>query len=347
MQNLSYKLLRACAAFVVAGVALTRADLVETKSGARLIGTVTKVDAGEVTLVTDYAGTLTIKQSEVARLETTQPLVIRLVGGTTMAGTVVATGDGLIAIKGQDGTINTSVDKLATTWAPGGVDPAVAALQRKWKFEADFALAGKTGNSEELNYGGGAKATLEGITDTLKFYGKFQNNSSQGVTSEDKLAIGVDYANNFSGRYSWYVRDEGGYDNGKDIEFYNVAASGLGYDFIKNKPVQMLTGRAGLAYRFENYGAITTEDIQSAGLDFGLAHFYKFKSALLVNEITYVPSIEDFNNYNITHDSSLQLPLSGSWDLRLGVNNDYASKPGLGVKKMDTTYYTKFVLSWE
>jgi putative salt-induced outer membrane protein YdiY len=347
MQNSPIKFLGTCAALLVAGTSLLRADLVETKSGARLVGIVTKVDAGAVTLVTDYAGTISIKQSEVARLETSQPLFIRLAGGTTMAGTVEAVGDGKIAIKGQDGTITTTVDKLATTWAPGATDPAVAALQRSWKYEADFALAGKTGNSEQLSYGGGAKATLAGPTDTLKFYGAFKYDSTEGTKTDDKVALGVDYANNFSGRTSWYVRNEGGYDQAKDIDFYNVAASGLGYDFIQNKPVQMLTGRAGLAYRFENYGSVLTEDVQSAGLDFGLAHFYKFPRALLVNSLSYVPSIEDFSNYHAVHDSSLQMPLAGKWDLRIGVSNDYNSVPGAGVKKMDTTYYTKFVLSWE
>jgi len=33
------------------------------------------------------------------------------------------------------------------------------------------------------------------------------------------------------------VRDEGGFDRIKDIQFYNVAAFGLGYDTIK-KPDQ-------------------------------------------------------------------------------------------------------------
>ncbi len=347
MQTLPTQLLRAFAALAVAGACLLRADLVETKSGARLIGTVSKVDAGSVTLVTDYAGTLTIKQSEVAKLETSQPMVIRLAGGTTMAGTVETAGDGKIAIKGQDGTITTTVDKLATTWAPGATDPAVAALQRKWKYEAAFALAGKTGNSEQLSYGGGGKAILAGPKDTLKFYTNFKYDSSNSVKTDDKFNAGFDYANNYSGRESWYVRDEGGYDQAKDIDFYNVAAVGLGHDFIQNKPVQMLTGRAGLAYRFENYGAVATEDVQSAGLDFGLSHFYKFTSALLVNDVTFVPSIDDFSNYRVVHDSSLQMPLAGKWDLRIGVNNDYNSMPGAGVKKMDTTYYTKFVLSWE
>ena len=69
MQNSRLPSLRLLAVLAACGT-LARADLVETKNGSRLTGTVTKVDAGAITLVTDYAGTLSIKQSEVVRFET-------------------------------------------------------------------------------------------------------------------------------------------------------------------------------------------------------------------------------------------------------------------------------------
>lgn len=325
--------------------AFLHADVVETKSGARLTGTVTKVDAGSITLATDYAGTVTVKQSEVAKFETEKPLFIRLAGGTTMEGTVDAKSDGTIQISGKDGTITTTVDKVATTWAPGETDPAVAQLMRKWKYEVNFALTGKTGNSEQLNYGGGAKATLASPQDTLIFYSDFNYQETEKVKSEEKFRIGVDYSRYLSQRVTWYTRDEGGYDNVKDINFYNVAAGGLGYDFIQNLPKQKLTGRGGLSYRFEDYG--NQEDTRSAGLDLGLSHVYHFSAAVLHNDITFVPSFDDFTNYRAIHDSSLEFPLAGPWKFRVGVNNDYTSQPSPGISKLDTTYYGKFVLNWE
>lgn len=324
-----------------------RADIVEIKNGARLVGTVTKVDGGVITLETDYAGTLSIKQSEVAKFETEKPQVIRLAGGTTMEGTVVATPDGKIAINGADGTINTTVDKVATTWAPGETDPAVLKLIRKWRYEVGADISGKTGNSEELSYGGSARAILEGPEDKLMFYASTTYKRTDGVKSDDKLAIGVDYSSYITERVTWYARDEGGYDDGKDIDFYNVAAAGFGYDFIKNPPKQKLTGRLGLSYRYEDYGNPATDDVRSAGLDMGLIHHYRFENAVMNNQITYVPTFNDFENYRFVHDSNLEFPLSGNWNFRVGVNNDFTSQPGVGVDKLDTTYYGKFVLKWE
>jgi hypothetical protein len=346
MHSNRQKVWAAAVAFLAACI-FAQADIVETKSGARLTGTVTKVDAGSITLETVYAGTITIKQSEVARFETEKPLVIRLAGGTTMEGIVSATSDGKITINGQDGTINTTVDNVATTWAPGGVDPAIAQMMRKWKYEISLDVSGKTGNSEELGYGGGARATLADPEDILQFYTQFNYKRVNGVKSDDKFAMGVDYASYLSDQVTWYARDEGGYDNGKDIDFYNVAAVGLGYDFIKNAPKQMLTGRAGLSYRFEDYGNPLNEDVRSAGLDLGLNHVYRFENALLSNSITFVPSFDDFANYRAVHDSSFEVPVAGNWKFRIGMNNDYTSKPSPGVDKLDTTYYGRFVLNWE
>lgn len=331
----------------MAGGAFVQADIVETKNGARLTGTVTKVDAGTITLVTDYAGTLSIKQSEVVKFETEKPLFIRLAGGTTMEGTVTATPDGKIQVNGKDGTITTTTDKVATTWAQGETDPAVAQLMRRWKYEVSFDVAGKTGNSEELRYGGGAKATLAGPEDTLVFYANAAYKRTDGVKSDDKLNVGVDYSRYLTQRVTWYARDEGGYDSGKDIDFYNVAAAGLGYDFIKNPPKQKLTGRFGVSYRFEEYGDPASDDLRSAGLDLGLSHHYRFENAVMHNNVTYVPAFEDFTNYRLIHDSSLEFPLASDWKFRVGVNNDYTSETSPGVDKLDTTYYGKFVLNWE
>ncbi len=67
-----------------------------------------------------------------------------------------------------------------------------------------------------------------------------------------------------------------------------------------------------------------------------------------MNRIAYVPSFNDFSNFHFTHESFYEIPLAApSWKLRLGVSNDYNSKPGKGVDKMDTGYFTRFVLNWK
>lgn len=327
--------------------ALLMADVVETTDGARLVGTVKKIDGGKVILGTSYAGDIKIDQASVKSITMDEPLVIRLQGGTTMEGTVTTSAGGQVAIAGQDGTINTTVDKIATTWAPGGTDPAVAALQRKWAYEAALDITGKAGNKEQLGTAVAMRATLAGSKDKLQFYTAYNRQETDSVKSADQFKAGVDYANNFKGHMSWYVRNEGGFDRIKDIDLYNVSAAGIGYDFIK-KPNQTLTGRGGLSFRYEGYKNPLTTDVKSAGLDFGLNHSYQFETMKMTNALTFVPSFDDFANYRAIHDSFFEMPISGGfWKLRVGLSNDYTSEPAPGVKSMDTTYYTRLVLNWD
>lgn len=326
--------------------AVASADVIETKNGARIVGKIARIDGGMIAIDTDYAGTLAIKQSEVASILTDGPVSVRLTSGTRVDGKVTAGSNGALQIAGAEGTINTNVNNIAATWAAGGKDPQIAALERSWAYEAAVDITGKSGNRDQLGTSASVRAVLKAAQDTLQFYTAYDRQETDGLKSADQFRAGVDYQNNFKGRTSWYVRDEGGFDRIKDIELYNVAAAGFGYDVIK-EPKQILTTRAGLSFRYEGYRNPTTTDVKSAGLDFGLAHELTLTNSKLVNRISIVPSFDDFANYRLTHESFYEMPLTvPSWKLRMGLSNDYNSTPGFGVEKMDTTYFTRLVLSW-
>jgi hypothetical protein len=349
----STKALLALLSLAIFGMTQLSADTVETKSGAHIVGKVTKIEDGKIYLTTDYAGDLVIKQSEVTAMTTDAPVVVRLASGTTLEGTLSST-DGAMKITGPDGELSTKVEKVAATWAPGGEDPKVTAMkkelaarERHWAYEAAIDISGKTGNGEQLGTAVSARATLKTAEDTLQFYTAYNRQVTDGTKSADQFKAGVDYANNFSGRKSWYVRDEGGFDRVKDISLYNVAGAGLGYDFIKEAK-HTLTARGGLSFRYEAYKNPATPDLNSSGLDFGLNHEWEFTGSKLVNRLAYVPAFEDFGNFTLTHESYYELPLANpKWKLRIGVSNDYNSQPGVGVERLDTSYFTRLVLNWQ
>jgi hypothetical protein len=326
------------------GTARLLADTIDIKNGARIVGKITKIDGGSVVVSTDFAGTITIKQSEVVSLSTDAPVAIRLASGTRFDGKLTAGSGGVVSIAGIDGTVSTTVDKVAASWAAGGVDPLV---KRDWSYEASVDVSGKTGNREQIGTAGEVRATLKTLQDMLQFYSAYNRQVSDGAKSADQFKAGVDYQNNFKGRYSWYVRDEGGFDRVKDIELYNIAAAGMGFDIIK-EPKRTMTGRFGLSFRYEGYRDPLTPDVKSAGLDIGLNNDLEFGDSRLVTRIAYVPTFEDFANYRLTHESYYQIPLaSPAWKLRIGVSNDYNSQPPRGVEKLDTAYFTRLVLNWE
>ena len=338
-KRLHHVLLFAFAGFT-AGV--VSADVVEIRGGTRIVGKVTKIETGNVHVATDYAGDLKIDQTKVIGITTEVPAMVRLANGTTLKGTMAIEGDAL-RITSAEAQALTPVDKIVASWPVGGEDPA----EHHWSFEAAIDVAGKTGNSEQLGTAGSFRAKLKTPEDTLQFYTAYNRQVTDGVMSSDQFKGGVDYQDNFSGRKSWYARDEAGFDRVKDINLYNTAAVGYGYDFIK-LPKHLLTGRAGLSYRYENYTNPAHTDLSSAGLDFGLNHEWEFATWKLVNRLTYDPSFDDFSNYHFTHESFYEVPMADpAWKLRLGVSNDYTSKPGPGLERLDTSYFTRLVLNWK
>jgi hypothetical protein len=173
-----------------------------TKNGARLVGTVTKIEGEKVYLATDYAGTIAIVQAEVVSIETTTPITVRLVGGTNMAGTLATSPSGQVTITGTDGTITTSVDRVASTWSAGAPDSAVESLRRKWSYTVGVDVTGKSGKSEQLGTAVSARAVLAGPSDKLQFYSAYNRQETDSVKSSDQFKAGIDYANQFSGDYS-------------------------------------------------------------------------------------------------------------------------------------------------
>jgi hypothetical protein len=328
------------------GGARLAADTVDTKNGAHLVGKIIRIDSGLLYLKTDYAGDLAIKQSEVASFATDQPIAVRLASGTRLEGKVTPA-NGALQIAGHDGTLTTGIQDVAAAWEAGEEDPAIVALRRHWTYEAAVDVNGKTGNHSQLGTEGSFRADLKTAQDELQFYSDYNRQVTDGQKSADQLKAGSDYAAHFSERRSWYARDEGGFDRVMDTVFYDIAAAGLGYDFIQ-QPKHILTGRAGLSYRYDQYGNPATPTVNSLGADFELNHEWTFRVSRLVNKLVYVPAFQDVKDFVIAHESYYEIPLvDPSWKLRLGVSNDYNSRPGAGIKRLDTTYFTRLLLDWQ
>jgi len=345
-QRLRILCLSASLVTAVIGSARLSADVVETKNGTRIVGKVTKIDGGAVYVTTDFAGDLQIKQSEVSAISTDGPLAVRLADGTRIQGPI-STQNGTLQVVGADGTISTSIPKVAAVWPPSGIDPEIAALQRHWSYEASVDVEGTSGNKDQLGTAAGFRAKLVTPQDTLQFYTAYNRQVASGEVSADQFKAGVDYAANITPNSSWFVRDEAGFDRVMDIRFYDTAAVGVGYSILNSKE-DVLTGRVGLAYRYDGYISPAAPTVNSAAADFEVSNDLKLSDSELITQITAVPTFSNFSNYVITQETSYQIPLANpAWKLRMGVSNEYNSVPAAGFKRLDTVYFTRLILDWQ
>jgi putative salt-induced outer membrane protein YdiY len=323
-----------------------RADVVETTGGTRLVGKIMKIHGGIVTLDTDFAGEISVKQVLVTKIMTDHPVSVRFADGSGLVGTITAPAADKLRITGSAASVECPVGNVSATWPAGVEDPDVIALRRKWSFEAAADVTGRSGTNSSLGTSYEFRAKLVGPLDALQYYTAYNRQETDGALSADQFKAGIDYADNFAAATSWYARDEGGFDHVNDISLYDVAAGGLGYDFIKEKE-QTFTGRVGLSYRYDQYSTEDTAALSSAGADFELAYLLKTKKWQLSDTVAFVPAFQDLGNFIITHEFAFEIPISKSlWKLSTGVSNNYNSRPVGGVDKLDTLYFTRLVLSW-
>jgi len=335
---------------------LAHPDSVVTKDGSTINGKIVGIDKGKLTIETDFAGTVTIDQEKVATISTDEAIFVTVESGSTYQG-IISTGASALTVDSSAGEASVDIAEVTESWLPGATSPSdqraaaeLKKLERKWAYEAAFDLSGKSGNSDSTTFGTSFRGTLKGPDDTLSFFAKANFEESEGVKSADDARGGVSYANKFSSRYNWYVRTEFGYDTIKEIDLLFTGAAGFGYIFADTETTSLVV-RGGLGYLFEAYEddpIAPREDLSSASLDFGLDHSEQYSWGTWVNRATYTPTLDDFGNFRLTYDSSVDLPLKADqWSVRAGVNFNYDSEADVSdLDELDTTYYIRMVLKW-
>jgi len=328
------------------------ADRLELTDGSLVLGKLLSADNGKFKVETSFAGTIEIAQSQVKTFATDEPVNVAFSAGSTVLGKVNPTTAG-IAITAGDGQMSAPAAHVTALWRPGADSPetraakaAVEKARRKWAYEANVAINGRTGVSENFGSSVSLKATLTGENDKLIFSGDFERATDKGVQTANKQRGGVDYSAFGAGTGNgWYLRTDIERDKIKRLNLRSNSAFGFARK-LRQTDVQDLEARIGASYLFERYS--NGGNFDSPGVDLLLLHSYRFAFAKLANSLGYTPSVNDLGNYRIRHESTLDLPLSvRRWNLRFGIANDYQSVPAPNTAKLDTTYFTSLVLRWD
>lgn len=329
------------------------ADRIELTDGSVVNGRLLSAENGLFRFETQFAGVMVIAQEHIRSFSTDEPLHVGLKAGTQVLGRVEPAGDGIV-VRAADGQMTASPANVTAIWRPGDDSPEARMAKelaekarRNWSYEASVAITGRTGVSEKLNAAAGFKATLASETDKLLFFIEAERAEDNGVETANRQRGGVDYSAFGSGGASngWYARTELEKDKIKLLDLRSTTAFGFARKLRKND-VQDLEARFGVNYIYESYANGT--DFESPGLDLALIHSYLFPHARLSNMISFTPAFEDFSNFRVHHESSIELPISAStWKLKIGLANDYNSVPPPGTEKLDTTYFTSLILSWK
>lgn len=331
-------------------IAALSADVVTTKDGSRLVGSITKIDNGVIFLNTKYAGEIEIAQTDVQSLNSDEVVSARLSNNDTATGKLSIDDSGNLKV----GQTSTKIGNLVDLWPNNGEDPEVVRqrmeteAQRKiWSFDGMLEITGEEGNNTEFDIGIDLDLRRKGPKDDIHLYTYYDLGEQNGTETDDELIIGGSYDYYITESNGWYIRQEFEMDEPNAIDFQSTSGFGYSHRFI-NKPHQTLRGRAGIGYISKSFTTDAPDD-EYMTADFNLLHTYKFNDGLsMTNELSYVPSLEDFADYEIDLDNHFELSLAEmqSWAFRMGVLFEYDSATA-AEEKLDTTYYTKIIYTWK
>ncbi len=326
------------------------ADKVVIKDGSVLIGTVTEIEDGNLTLETDFAGNLRIPVSQISSINSESEISLRMEDNRTFNNKIIPADDGRIGLEGSD--LSFDFMQIRHLWSGDAEDPLVLlekkkseALLMKWSHSLGFDFMGSSGNTDDFGLGLRADSTYGNKFREYDLYLAYNNSSKKDVTVVDETKFGVEYDSKFYERLAWYAKTDLENDRLEKIDLRATAAVGLKYFWIKNNSYD-LSARSGIAFRLEEYQSSTNSTLSEPALDFGLEYSHKIKDFIsLESDLTYVPSVNDFTDFLLSNDFALVVPLDkeDNWNLRSGINGTYNSTPVQGKDELDLKYYIRLV----
>lgn len=325
--------------------ALAMADTVTMTDGTFLRGHIVRIADGVLEMRVPALGNATqsITLTSVESFRTDDPAVVSS-GGVVQRGIASAAG-GRVASTG--GAETSPLNQQLELWRDPSMRPAEAAGLRKWTSLADLDISGRSGVVQGSGYCLGYAA--KGVTkaDTINAGVRFTRAESGNQISSDDLHATFSYETNPTDVIFWYLRTDTGYDHARSIDFSSVNAAGWGFRLFTDGRGK-LDARAGLAHRTERYSSPTQANLSAPSIDLGLIFTRELGWAALDSALNIVPSFQDAGDFYIRHETSLNiLRSSGPLSLKLGISNDFRSKPLPSQVKLDASYFLRTTYVWK
>ncbi|MEZ5554109.1 YdiY family protein [Haliea sp.] len=331
----------ALASGMLAGSALA-ADEIVLKNGSRILGTVTGVRDGVVTVDTEFAGTLKIQQDQVASLTASEPIVLKLADGTVVEEPALRVEDETLLLASAGAPAATyPLQELAVS----NPQPWELGMGYRWTGLASLALEMQRGNTDtdELDY------SLESVWRSL------QDRYTVRVNGENDEANEVKNAQNWTalGKYDrflegplyWGVNASAEHDKFADLDLRYYVGPYIGRQFHE-RPLLTLSAEVGGVYVNEDY--IVAEDQDYLGMNWSVdasSNYISDVSKLYLKH-TGIWNLDQLEDVILDLTLGLSFPLMFNIEGAAEILLEYDSGLPPEVDKMDQTYRFRVGYSW-
>lgn len=332
----------ACTAVSLAEEPVSELDRIEMNNGSVLFGTVTGARDGEVTLDTEFAGSLTLKLSDISSISTQSAMVVQLEDGTVLPERPLDVKDGVVVL-----APDTQVERSYVAgdirvvnpepWELGLGYNRTGALSFMWKLER-----GNTDN-DELDYA--LESIWRSLEDRYTFRLNGENDETNNQKSADNWRMIGKYDRFIEGPWYWGANIGAEQDEFAELDLRYYMGPYMGRHFY-DTPALTLDGELGLAYVHEQYFNSPTQEYIGANWN---VHFQSDilsdASRVYVNHVG-IWNLDTPSDIILNTTFGLAVPLWGSLEGAAEVLIEYDSGAVEGVENLDQTYNLRIGYTW-
>lgn len=315
------------------------ADTVWLKNGDRLTGKISLLDGGKLLIETEYGGSIPVKWSQVATLESNQELLIKQDDVTgEVAKSLQASDDGTVVLNNGGAAHPVKLASISQIIRP---KPLVHDLI--WKGNVDVALDYKRAETDTDDYDISFKNSAR--------HGLWRHNASANYTREYRND--VTSTDNWDAEYAldrfidehwfWQGRLEYKRDRIEDVRRQRTLGTGPGYQFWDNElgafSLAALANRSD--YEFANGNK---EDFYSLAMKWNYNRYLVGKTFELFSNGEIGKPLENVADYELDAEVGLRYKVTDWASLNLKAEKDIVS--GAESDMDETRYSVGFGVGW-
>lgn len=313
-------------------------DEIALTNGSRILGTVTTVRDGVVTVETDFAGTLEIPVDMVASLQTGNPVVMQMADETVIEGQKLVINDSQLVVADASPM---AIDSLLVV----NPEPWELGYGYNWSGLASFAFAIERGNTktDELDYRLESVWRSDDDRYTLKAFGEIDE--ANDVKNADNWTVIGKYDYFLDGPNYWGMNAYAESDEFADLDLRWYVGPYIGREFY-TESIFSLEAEVGVSYVSEDFIVAEDQDYPGANWAFHLSSDYLGGDSRLYIDQLGIWNLDETSDVIVNTTFGLGFPLLFGLEAAAEIRLDYDAGAVAGVEKLDETYALRIGYAW-
>ncbi len=313
-------------------------DEVALTNGSRILGTVTTVRDGVVTVETDFAGTLEIPVDMVASMQTANPVVMQMADESVIENQPLVINNDQLVVGGASPL---PLEDLLVV----NPEPWELGYGYKWTGLASFAFAVERGNTktDELDYRLESVWRSDDDRYTLKAFGNVDK--ANDVKNADNWVVNGKYDYFLEGPNFWGVNAYAESDEFADLDLRWYVGPYIGRE-LYTEPVFMFEAMIGISYVSEDFIVAEDNDYPGANWELHMSSDYLGGDSRLYFDQLGILNLDEASDVVINNTFGLAFPLLFGLEAAAEVRLDYNSGAVAGVDKLDERYALRIGYTW-